>query len=56
MSADVSTQGATAFAAGVSVVPAVCMLLGSLLLMRVQISAKIQAVFQVRRARLCAPS
>ena len=43
-----STESATAYAAGVSVVPALCMLLGSLLLMRAQISAKIQAVFQVR--------
>jgi len=44
-----STEGATAYAAAVSVVPAVCMLLGSLLLMRVEISAKVQAVFQARR-------
>jgi len=43
-----STEGATAYAAGVSAVPAFCMLLGSLLLMRAQISAKVQAVFQAR--------
>lgn len=50
-----STEGATAYAAAVSVVPAVCMLLGSLLLMRAEISAKIQAVFQARARRVCAP-
>ena len=49
-----STEGATAYAAGVSAVPAFCMLLGSLLLMRAQISAKVQAVFQARLAN-CVP-
>ena len=49
-----STEGATAYAAGVSAVPAVCMMLGSLLLMRAQISAKVQAVFQAR-AQTSAP-
>lgn len=33
--------------------PAVCMMLGSLLLMRAQISAKVQAVFQARRPDAC---